>query len=244
MRKFLVGFSLFLVIGCLLVAAVGGYFGLLPFAAGIMGAKEPKDLGIEYSEADYDSYMAKLDVEIIPLEIGLSPEESIRFEGETQYNQSFSQEEITARLNYAAWKYMPLTNIQVRIGDNGAMEVSGVLRMDRLDGFFAAAGTGYTSNDVAKGMEYLKLIPGNFPIYMSGSVSVQNNRSSISVQSIQVGRVAVPLGQIDASGALMQMTNHLLDSIPGMNAQSVIFDDGMMAFEGSAPTKVYTVPGE
>lgn len=235
--KLLFCFVLALTIGgfCLLV-----YLGFVPYVSTILGTDRPKNLGIGYSQKEFIAYVNKAGTKIIEMTEPADAAHSIRYSGKFDLKESFTQEEISARLNYALWKYMPVTNTQVKIHGDGTIEFSGTVIMNRLDGFIARVGMGrYSRLDVEKGLGYIGLLKINPPIYARGKASVTDNQPTISVEQIEVGKFSIPLGTVHANEVVTALTKTIISQVNGLYAKSVTFSDGKMNFEGTAPEKMF-----
>ena len=231
-------FSLFFII-ILLVIGLLGYFGFMPGLSDMMGANKPKDLGVEYTKAEYDSFSNKCNGDITPITTSVDPLKSITYSGQISVNKDFTQEELSSRLNYSRWKYMPVSNVQLKINNDGSVEASGNVMMDRLPGFIAREGMGqYTMADVTKGLEFIKMIKINPPVYMKFNATVINNKVTSNISKIEVGKFNVPLDKVDANGAAVSVFNSIISKAPTFNAKSVTFVNGKMHFEGTIPAQM------
>lgn len=216
-----------------------GYLGFIPFVSDIMGANKPKDLGIKYTKENFDSYVQKAQTKITLTNTGADPANSVRYSGQISLKESFSPEDISARLNYSNWKYMPVSNTQLRINSDGSMEFSANILMDRLPGFIAYAGLGKYSIDIInKGLKYVNLLKINPPLYTKFKAGVTDNNLNLNVQTIQVGRFSLPLDKLGANDVLTQSAENVFSKTTGFYAKSVNFSDGQMRFEGSVPEKM------
>jgi hypothetical protein len=216
-----------------------GYFGFIPVLSSVFGSDKPRDLGIKYTKQQYTDYVAKTKEEITPIKETVSPENSIVYSGKIDLKQSFTPEEISARLNYAVWKYMPVTNTQLRINPDGTVEFSGLVLYNRIEGFVAREGAGqYSIEDIKKGMDYIKLLNKDFPVYTKFKATVVNNKVNLDLKTIEVGRFSIPLGAVNASEAVTSVSQTIMEKVPGFYAKSVNFDNGKMNFEGSVPEKL------
>jgi len=230
-----------LLIIILIILSVGilGYFGFVPVLSTVFGSDKPRDLGIKYTEKQYLDYVAKSKTEIVALNENVSPQESIIYSGKTDLTQSFTQEEISARLNYSKWKYMPVKNVQLKINNDGTVEFSAVVVYERLSGFIAREGAGqYSKADVEKGLSYIKLIGRDFPVYAKFKASINNNQLSESTESIEVGRFSIPLEKINANSVIKSVSENIMRKVSGFYAKTVNFENGKMNFDGSVPERI------
>lgn len=215
-----------------------GYLGFIPGLSQALGATKPRDLGVSYSPQDYDSYLSKGGL-VEELKNDKGPAESIVYLGQKPFTGSFSQTEISARLNYSKWRYMPVTNTQVRINTDGSIEFSGNLILDRLDGAIARIGGGQFSRaDVDQGLKILGVLKTNPPVYLKLKGEVINNRTSVKIEKAEVGKLGIPLEQIEADRILAQTVNQIITRTNGsLDVKSVTFENGKMNFDGTVPEK-------
>jgi len=240
--QFLLSLIFLVIVGVVLYL---GYLGFIPVLSSFMGADKPKDLGVRYTKKEYDTYIQKAQTEVIPVREVKSPAESIVYSGKKDLKQSFTQDEISARLNYAMWKYMPVANTQVRINSNGTVEFSGNVLMDRLPGFIQREGMGqYTMADVQKGLNYIKLLKVNPPVYVRFNGSVADNNLALSIQQIQVGKFNVPLDVVHANETATSVYNSIVSKVSSLSVKSVTFSDSQMHFDGTVPEKMMVETAE
>lgn len=212
-----------------------GYLGFIP-GLSLFAADKPYDLGIRYTQQEYFSYVQKSGTKISHLRQEVDPASSIIYSGQKPLKQSFSQEEISARLNFFQWKYMPFVNTQVRINQDGSIEFSGNFQTDRFDGFLAKVyNSGYSKDDVKYGLKVFGGLMSSPPVYTKFKASVENNISTISIEKIKVGRLNLPLEEINANGILKKITQKVIGNVHGLYIKSLSFNEGKMEFEGTVP---------
>lgn len=203
-----------------------------------MGTNKPKDLGVKATVAEYNTYIEKAGTELKHVSEAPVPGKSFVASGKKDIKVSFSQEEISGRVNFAQWRHMPVDNVQVRINNDGTGEVAGVLRIDRLSGFISTMGFGSVSQaDIAEALKYVG-IAGNPPFYAKVKASVKDNRSQVSLLSGEVGRFPVPVDDINKSGVLSVITNEIISKVDGLYAKTVTFENGKMNFDGMVPASM------
>ncbi|OGK11579.1 hypothetical protein A2954_01835 [Candidatus Roizmanbacteria bacterium RIFCSPLOWO2_01_FULL_37_12] len=231
--KFFFSLLIIAIIGCVIYL---GYLGFIPIVSNIMGANKPKDLGIKYTKENYDSYIQKGGTEIKYVKTGGNPADSVKLSGIKNVKDNFSQEDISARLNYSNWKYMPVKNTQVRINKGGTVEFSANVIMNRLPGFIAYTGLGkYSVEDVNKGLKYINLLKVDPPIYLKFKASVKHNLPDLEIQIIQVGKYILPLEKLGANQVITQAVENVFLKANGFHAMSAKFSDGQLIFDGTVP---------
>lgn len=227
---------LFLLIGGVTYLA---YLGFIPIVSNVMRVMKPKDLGIKYNRENYESYVKKAKTEIKYVTNNSDPAKSIKASGIKILKNNFSQEEISARLNYSNWKYMPIKNTQVKIGEDGTVEFSGNLIPDRFQDYIDYSGWLKFSNlEIFQKLKYLDLIKTNPPIYIKFSGKAIHNYSTIQLESIKIGGYSLPLAELEKSKMLPLIIQNVILKVNGFHIMSVKFSGGQMIFDGTVPAKM------
>jgi len=233
-----------LLLALVLVALVAGlalgYLGFVPVVATVFGSDRPRDLGVAWTEADLASARAKTSVRLEQLPPGAEP--SLVYEGSRPINATFTAAELTALLNSAGtWRDQPVADCQVRINADGTVEGSGILLMDRIDGYAAATGLDRAQVDELLGR--FSWVRTNPPFYFRVQAQVGNNRLSGQIYELQIGRMPVPGGYIEKhNGDLLAFMQGRYTAVPGLRADQVTFGDGTMVFRGTLPAVERTAP--
>jgi hypothetical protein len=215
-----------------------GYLGFVPGISHLFGSDRPVTLGVIYSHADYDSFVRLAQTKIIISGDKGLPRSNLKFSGQIKLNQAFSQGEVSARINYSLWKYMPISDFQIRFLENDYLEFSGNLKTDRLDGFIKSFTTpDFTGNPINNCLKILELIPNSIPIYIKAAVSYRDNVVLIKTAKVVIGKVNFPLDQIDFDAFINEVTEKIVDKIPGFYVDSVNFSGGRMNFVGLVPAE-------
>lgn len=236
MKKFFLG--IFVVL--LVLVLVAGYFGFVPGISNVFGSNKPIDLGVTYTSADSASGMAKGKVKHVDITSSGSPEGSLSFSGTIPANFNLTQSEVTALINGNKWVYFPLSDVQVRFNADNTAEASGVLHLDILKDY--ALARGLSESDFNTAIEYLKLfttIQKEMPYYIKGTGSVVNGAITFDCIEFKLGRLPVPVGQInDRKADLINLLNADALSIPGFSVKNFSISEGQMHFEGTLPAVV------
>lgn len=240
MRKFLLAFSILLII--LLTLGIA-YFGIIPLPGDLLNVKKPKDLGVSYTQQDYDNFLEKTGSQV--LDYADASEElkktnpSIIFTEPADYNTDFSNSQISARINYAKWTAIPAKNVQVKFSDNGVIETSGNLNTSNLRAFASSVGYGgYSSENAEKGLNWLEKIGSDPAFYIKATAEVTNNELTLNTKEVRINRIPLPTGT--ANNVLTALTEAIIKSVSGLNAEKVIIKDNSLNFRGSAPSKIYS----
>lgn len=199
------------------------YFGLVPGLSQIVGLNKPKDLGINFSPQD----LANADGKILKL----SGQELAQFD--------LDSAEITALMNrdFRSWEYYPIKNPRVKIGADGQIELSGILRLDRLAGF--AKSRLYSRPQIEAVLGQLGFPKTNPPIYLKGTLSITNNKAESRLEKVEIGRLILPQILIAQNSDLINsfIENDQIRQRPSLNIKGLNFKNGVMYFDGSYPKK-------
>ena len=233
--------SLVITIFLLVVLIIGGlgYLGFIPFVSKLLGTSNPRDLGIKYSRADYDSYMVKSQAKIQMVSELPSAAPGIIYSGSVEQQQSFTDEEITARINDSTWEYFPFKVMQMKFNTDGSLEFSALLQSGRIQGFISSiGGLDYSSAELDKGMEILTSMGVNPAFYAKVTPVAEDNDWTVSAQSIELGRLPIPLDVVRADESLTKLTNYVAGLIPNLNVRSFSIEKGQMNLDATVPNEV------
>ncbi|KKU57960.1 MAG: hypothetical protein UX81_C0027G0002 [Parcubacteria group bacterium GW2011_GWA2_47_12] len=236
MFGFIKGIFKFVIFLAVVVLLVLGYMGFVPGLSALFGADKPRDLGVVYASEDFDSFVKKTGVKFETLPPDTTGADSLRFSGVKAIDISFSSAEITANLNQKKWKYYPVSQTQVKINEDGTVEVSGVLRTDRLAQY--AAVQGFSAEDQNTLDKYLKYFPSNPPFYVRGTVEVRDNQVTLNISEARLGRLAAPqslLGRDEVISAVEDFIEDRINFVPNLHLDVLNFGGGNMNVDGTYP---------
>jgi hypothetical protein len=230
--KFIKGLIKFLVILALIIVLILGYLGLIPFLSKLMGTNKPRDLGMEFSQEQYDLGLLKSGTETKSAPSSASA--SISYEGSHQVIDSFSDDMLTAHAFDKSWPNYPISNVQVRINDDNSCEVSGIIKLPQIDSFLQAMNI--SQGDYQKALTEASIPIANLPFYAKGMGTASNNSLSIDVSAFEVGRFPVPKGIIDQyQDDLANFGQTVMSRIPGFSVNEARFENGSIYFDGTLP---------
>ncbi|MDO8266101.1 MAG: hypothetical protein Q7T41_04135 [Candidatus Saccharibacteria bacterium] len=226
----------------LVLILIAGWLGFVPGLSNIMGSRTPKDLGVRWTEADYESYKAKTattfyDFTTAPENPEKPGKKTVFADPKTVQDLQLTQEEITAAINKLGWSWLPAENVQVRLSE-GTMEVSGNLKLDHVEDFVNfIGGVGYSESDVSKAADYgRKLVQGG-AFYAKGSANVTSNQLNFDLQKIQIGRFNVPMNT--ASNVIYTGGSNGINNAKHLDVQSATVGNSTLNFTGTYPTTIY-----
>lgn len=218
-----------------------GWLGLVPGVSDLMGARQARDLGVQYSTVDVQSYETKSGARFE--DPAAAPEQPARpgrkkvFDQPRRVETRFTQEELSAMLNSAALKWLPLKDVQVRLKEQ-TMEVSGLLGKERVPELLnQASRLGYTESDLARVAAYAEKIPGDIPLYVKVAGAVKDSQLDLQLQAVEIGRFALPadlVTKIAPNGI-----RSTIKSSETFAVETATPRDGGLDFTGTLPTRIY-----
>ncbi len=221
--------------GVVIVAliAFATYIGVMPILSDWFAPKEPKDLGVTWTDEDFTNGNAKMGspkLEALPAET--PPEQSVVYEGTHEAEFRLTSSEVTALANGGKWRYVPLSSIQVKIGDGGA-QASAMLDTSKVAAYMAGSGGGY--EDASEQMKKYD-ITGTVPVYGSASGGVENGKVSMSIGSVAIGKYRFPGAIVSPyKGRAVDFIESRIANVSGLRLDSVKFEGGELDFKGAVP---------
>ncbi|RIE06050.1 hypothetical protein [Candidatus Cryosericum terrychapinii] len=240
-RRFVIG----LIVIVILVILGLGYLGFVPGVSKILGADEPRDLGVTYTDADLKSMTSKNHVQRVVVESAPDIKSSFVLKGTQAIKNVFTDTEITARLSQESdWSLNPFTDVQVKIGQDGTVEASGVVRVDRLKGYAEATGMSPQEIEViSKVMDKYKVPKTSFPAYVKGNLTIENNKLDIDLSELYIGKIPVAKALYSQAKIVFEgLVDERLTSggYGSLDVKSLSFSNGKMNFSGNIPKVITT----
>ena len=235
-----------IILGLVIVGLLGvvalGYYGFVPGLSDLMGANKPRDLGVKYTASDLSSANSKLGVTIKALPPTENGFDSLNRLGQKQVTASFTSAELTALFNDHSqkWKYYPIKDIQIRVGNDGTIEMSGILLVNRFGGL--ASALEIPEGERGQVRPYLSYVGSNPSIYIKGRLSVVNNVVESDVAEIQVGRFSVGGDQLQGVQSVIEQ--FIQDRADGkiVHLNSASFSNGKANIDVLIPQEVGLTP--
>ncbi len=241
--KFIFGVFFGILAVVIVLVLVAGYFGFVPGISSIFGSDKPRDLGVTATSSDYTNITTTDGITRRDLPASTPISQSLSFSGSKPSNINVTEEQATALLNFSPWPYTPVEDCQVRFNADGSAEISGVLLMDKMHDY--AFARGYTEDDFNNVLKYVKtysVIQPKMAFYVKGAASAVNGSISFDVQKLEVGRLSIPVAQINEhKSELLDMYNRAVARTPGFSVKNFSMSDGKMHFEGTVPQTISRV---
>ena len=199
-------------------------------------SSKPRDLGITYTQENQNRAYTKNGVISAPLPQANSIEQSIRYEGKKDVSFTMTNAEITALINNETWKYMPVSNVQIRINPDGTGEASGILHVDRILPYISLS---HSTEEVQKAMADFH-IGGTPAFYLKGKVAVADNQVTLNPDRIEIGRIAIPGSLVSQNlQATSDFAEKRIQAVPNLFVKSLTLSNGSVSFSGTMPEKEY-----
>ncbi len=219
-----------------------GWLGFVPGLSKLMGASDPRDLGVSYSQVDLDSYKQKTAVRFVDSsqapKISANSGESTTFaDVKTVNNLELTDKELTAAINNMEWTWLPISNVQTRFSA-GSLELSGKFdsaKLDNLRNYLSEQGG--LNPDTNNAISWAERLSNDAPFYAKANAVIANNTLSFKLVEAEIGRLDIPLGKMGKdiqNGTTVGNINSQY-----LNVDSAQLASGKLIFSGSYPSTIY-----
>lgn len=214
----------------LVLYLIAGYFiGGLPVASKIMGSNKPVDLGVEISVDGAYQGLGALGQPTTVEELQKIADDPGSF-GTVQ--TTLTEEEASSLMALNQVPDFPAKLTQIKFNDDGTVESSGIIWIDRFPAFLAR--NGVSSEGVEKVMGYIGFMDST-TYYIKGTFSISNNNVDLNMDSIKVGRIGIPTGVInDNKGSVENTISNILTN-NGYTIRSLYVSDGKVNVDMDQP---------
>jgi len=209
------GFAAAAVIFILIIALAIAYFGFFPGLSDLMGTNKPRDLGVKYTNSDYNNALAKIPgFQLVDGDAWCLTCPYVS-SGSVPVDTEITQEEFTANLNHPAKDVFK--DAQVKFNADGTIETSALLDVPQLQA----------------------------PVYAKGRLDkVSSGSVTFKLESLEVGRLGVGGDQlVQAQDALNTVTQDFFAKNPGLSVDTLQVEDGKVKFKGTYPQQMQGIPG-
>jgi hypothetical protein len=222
--------AIVIVVIVLVLYLIAGYFiGGLPVASKIMGSNQPVDLGIEIS---VDGAYQGLDALGQPTTVEKLQEIADNPDSFGTVQTTLTEEEASSLMALNNAPDFPARLTQIKFNDDGTMESSGIIWLDKFPAFLAR--NGVSSEGIEKVMGYIGFMDST-TYYIKGTFSISNNNVDLDMDSVKVGRISLPTGVInDNRGSVENTISNILTN-NGYNIRSLYVSDGKVNVDMDQP---------
>lgn len=216
---------------------VAGVLGVMFYCAGgVFGLFKPLDIGVRYTDQDYISAIEKTGIEVT---IQDQSEQNSRWYDNKDYKFSYSDfqqkafeltpEEATALLNNIAPGFFWLDNVQVNVRQDDTFEGSSTVNLKKI------------KDAVPKSSEEVVIpLPDQTNIYISGIISIKNNKINVVPKEIKIGCFQFPKQYLtyDNIRFAEKYLSEIIESVPGLKINTLEHKEGKIFFDGVIPQQI------
>jgi len=199
-----------------IVAVLGvvgaGAAGVVPGLSSLMGTASPRDLGVRYTQADYESGLAKIPGHTVSNPEYMCVTCDYRSSGSVPADAAFTQEEFTAQLDTLNSKKGPIKDWQVRFNDDGSVESSALVKYDML----------------------------RVPVYVKGRVAdYDTRRVDLDVEDVEVDGIGLSGSRTrEATDLANEFARDFFVRNPGLSVEQLEVGSGEVHFKGTFPEEM------
>ena len=199
-----------------IVAVLGvvgaGAAGVVPGLSSLMGTASPRDLGVRYTQADYESGLAKIPGHTVSNPEYMCVTCDYRSSGSVPADATFTQEEFTAQLDTLNSKKGPIKDWQVRFNDDGSVESSALVKYDML----------------------------RVPVYVKGRVDdYSSRRVELNVEDVEVDGIGLSGSRTrEATDLANEFVQDFFVRNPGLSVEQLDVGSGEVHFKGTFPEEM------
>jgi hypothetical protein len=204
---------LFLMGGILLIAATG--FIKIPLLTALLGTDKPRDLGVRTDPSYFQDLLTKQGIKLDGSVDKFCLECYITYADMKPMDISVTSNELSSWIKETN-KGGTLKDVQIKLGSNNNMELSGSLDLRKH---------GYDFDG---------------PIYAAGKiVKSGTNTLKIEINKAEAGLIPVP-GEYAGKGAeeLEKTINEQLARMPGLNIEDFSVENGALHYKGNFPSSI------
>ncbi|MHB1454777.1 MAG: zinc ribbon domain-containing protein [Saccharofermentanales bacterium] len=252
--------GLYVMLGILILIA-----GAIAYMLGSLSLFKPKNLGISYTQADFNSVVQKLGLHVTAdLGNGETYDNMPILTGDAtaKPDSTITGETLKNKLSYKDYKW-EFSNYQPKSVTLTPAEVTAFFNeiapsfwwFDKTQVKIAPDGTIITSSqaDIEKIIselypdvaEFIPIpLPGSANLYTEGDFSITDNQITMNPEVLKVGPVGVPEKYLqgDNLDALSGFLDRFYTIIPDLQINNAGAKDGVFIFDGVIPTEVSITP--
>jgi len=201
---------------------------------GLALISSPKSAGVKYTDADFQSYLAKGGITFSEDRASIEDIFTGHYKaiGVRSVDVTLTSSEVTAILNHAAKDTGVLSNIQVKFLDNNKVQASATISSD--------LSLVYQLYPGAKEYEtYINTLKGKTVLIKGTLSSNPANQFTANIDSAYIGSIPVPADQVNPyTKNLGSAMNDLLGKVPGLSIDVFSFDTNGLKFKGTIPQEI------
>ena len=240
MKKFLFTLLSIIIILLILVGGALAYFGFIPALSNTF--VKQVDLGIENDPQLSIDLREKTGVQLnIPAD-QLPTDKEVVYEGSLEIEESLTSEQVTSILNTVKSElaYMPFSNVQIRINEDGTTEASFNLNVETTVN--EAKKLGYTDEQIEEGKKYLGVLGDSVYMYAKLSFDMSNDELTVNPYAFRIQNFNVPTAITKMVADVgSNAIEDRLSQVPNLYIESLKQVGDKLNFKGIIPESVSTV---
>ncbi len=233
LKKAFILLFLFLVLATALIL---GFLGFLPGLTEFLGADRAVSLGVEYEALDAALAQEKTGVSVGELSATDFLLTSLQYSGSHSVEAVFNERELTALANAGSWQHYPLENVQIRLNPDNSVEISGLLKSERLVDYLEL--TGESPGMTAQVLKVINLSQRKIPFYLLVQVAVLDDQVDLNLKKVSLGRLAIPRSFLEKNETSFEsFIQNKMFFVKGLSIKSLTVKDGEVSFVGTLPNE-------
>ncbi len=223
-------FLIFLGVLAVIVVALGFIF---------PGLLWSRDLGIKYTKEDYENIINKLNYKTNNLVFG---EYVYKYGAVKNVDMTFTSEELTAFVNENSPGSNKLKNFQLRINNDGTIEIVCNINIDYLLNDLLESK--YSREKIENEIPAIGILPDNVNLYIHFSGSVNNNKLDLNIESISIQGIKIPYSFISDNKVRYEIESSINNAISefntetGSNFNRIFVDNEKIRVQGNIPSSI------
>jgi hypothetical protein len=229
MKKILIPLVIIVVIIVAIYLTLGYFLGNLPVASKLLGTNKPKDLGVNISIAEAQSGLKALGNPVTAADVRSIVDNPTIY---TSVQTSLSDDQVSSLFATADMPNFPFKLTQLKFGNNGSVQCSGIVKTAELQAFLGELGI--SGNNLQQVMNIVRNTD-SFTYYIDGVCSVTNNRIDLDINSFKAGNISLPEDIVsnNLTSASSYISNALVSK--GYNIRKLTISEGKVDLDMDRP---------
>jgi len=239
MKKFLITFTVIIVILLLIIGGIASYFGFIPAFSKTFVKRV--DLGVKNDPQLSLDLRKKSGVQFNILENELPTNKEVVYEGVLNIEETLTSQQVTSILNTVKTQHssIPFSNVQIRINNDGTGEASFDLDIETTVN--EAKKLGYSDEDIEKGKKYLGVLGDSVYVYAKLSFDISNDELTVNPYAFRIQNFNVPssiMKMVADTGS--NAIEDRLAQVPNLYIESLRQVGEKLNFKGTIPQSLRT----
>lgn len=237
MKKFLITFTVIIVILLLIIGGIALYFGFIPAFSKTFVKRV--DLGVKNDPQLSLDLRKKSGVQFNILENELPTNKEVVYEGVLNIEETLTSQQVTSILNTVKTQHssIPFSNVQIRINNDGTSEASFDLDIETTVN--EAKKLGYSDEEIQKGKKYLGALGDSVYVYAKISFEIQKDKLSVTPYSFRIQNFNVPSGITKMVAEVgSKAIEDRLSQVPNLFINSLKQVGDRLSFSGTIPQSI------